>query len=229
MLEYNTARNQLIIREYGRNIQKMIEDAVKIEDRKRRNEVARAIVKTMSQVNPAGAANGNANNNADNKPKTQESADYWHKLWDHLFIISGYQLDVDSPFPKPEPQTEREKVTQHEEYKRGDILIRSYGRYLEKIIKEVSGYPDGPQKQKLICDIANLMKKLYLTWNRDTVEDALIAQQLTEISKGQIVLPPDFTFIPSPELMAKGSIVNNSTKKKKKKKKKKKAHTEPAV
>ena len=227
MLEYNTARNQLVIREYGRNIQKMIEEAVKIEDRKRRNEVARAIVKTMSQLNPAGATNGN--NTADNKPKMQEAADYWHKLWDHLFIISGYQLDVDSPFPKPVPVEEREKVMQHEEYKRGGIQIRSYGRYLEKIIKEVSGYPDSPQKERLIRDIANLMKKLYLTWNRDTVEDTLIAQQLMEMSDGQIVLPKDFVFTPTQELMAKGSIVNNSTKKKKKKKKKKKASSEPTV
>ena len=227
MLEYNTARNQLVIREYGRNIQKMIEEAVKIEDRKRRNEVARAIVKTMSQANPAGAVTGN--NTADNKPKKQESADYWHKLWDHLFIISNYQLDVDAPFPKPTPVAEREKVTQHEEYKRGGIHIRSYGRYLEKIIKEVSGYPDSPQKERLIRDIANLMKKLYLTWNRDTVDDALITQQLMEMSDGQIVLPQDFVFTPTQELMAKGSLVNNSTKKKKKKKKKKKASTEPTV
>ena len=227
MLEYNTSRNQLVIREYGRNIQKMIEEAVKIEDRKRRNEVARAIVKTMSQANPSGATIGN--NTAENKPKKQESADYWHKLWDHLFIISGYQLDVDAPFPKPTPVAEREKVMQHEEYKRGGIHIRSYGRYLEKIIKEVSGYPDSPQKERLIRDIANLMKKLYLTWNRDTVDDTLIAQQLLEMSDGQIVLPQDFVFTPTQELMAKGSIVNNSTKKKKKKKKKKKTSTEPTV
>ena len=150
-------------------------------------------------------------------------------MWDHLFIISGYQLDVDAPFPKPTPVAEREKVTQHEEYKRGGIHIRSYGRYLEKIIKEVSGYPDSPQKERLIRDIANLMKKLYLTWNRDTVDDALITQQLMEMSDGQIVLPQDFVFTPTQELMAKGSIVNNSTKKKKKKKKKKKASTEPTV
>ena len=80
---------------------------------------------------------------------------------------------------------------------------------------------------KLVRDIANLMKKLYLTWNRDTVEDALIAQQLMEMSDGQIVLPKDFVFTPTQELMAKGSIVNNSTKKKKKKKKRKKASTDP--
>ena len=229
MLEYNTARNHLVIREYGRNIQKMIEDAVKIEDRKRRNEVARAIVKTMSQANPAGAVNGGSNNNADAKPKKQESADYWHKLWDHLFIISDYQLDVDAPFPKPVPVEKSEKALEPVEYHRGGIHIRSYGRYLEKIIKEVSGYPEGPQKEHLVRDIANLMKKLYLTWNRDTVEDSIIAQQLVEMSSSNIKLPDDFVFTSSQELLAKGSVVNNSTKKKKKKKKKKKASTEPAV
>ncbi len=227
MLEYNTARNQLVIREYGRNIQKMIEEAVKIEDRKRRNEVARAIVKTMSQANPAGAATGN--NNAEIKPRKQESADYWHKLWDHLFIISNYQLDVDAPFPKPVPVEKQEKTLEPVEYRRGGIHIRSYGRYLEKIIKEVSGYPEGPQKEQLVRDIANLMKKLYLTWNRDTVEDSIIAQQLMEMSDSQSVLPKDFVITPSKELLAKGSVVNNSTKKKKKKKKKKKASAEPTA
>ncbi len=227
MLEYNTSRNSLIIREYGRNIQKMIEEAVNIEDRTRRNEVARAIIKTMSHVNPGAAnqGNGNINSATANLPK-KESADYWHKLWDHLFIISGYQLDVDSPFPKPEPAGTQEKMMQREEYKKGGIQIRSYGRYLEKIIQEVAGYPEGAQKEELIRNIANLMKKLYLTWNRDTVDDALIAQQLTEMSNGRITLPADFTFIASQELLAKGSVVNNSTKKKKKKKKKKKNPTE---
>ena len=96
MLEYNTSRNKLIIREYGRNIQKMIEDAVKIEDREKRNEAAKAIVKAMSL---ATTANGNVSNTQIQKER--ESIDYWRKLWDHLFIISNYQLDVDSPFPKP--------------------------------------------------------------------------------------------------------------------------------
>ena len=101
MIEYNTKRNKLAIREYGRNVQKMVEDAMKIEDREKRNETARAIVRVMAQLSEV------KDPSIANK---KESLDYWHKLWDHLFIMSDYQLDVDAPFPKPEPDTTEKSV-----------------------------------------------------------------------------------------------------------------------
>lgn len=220
MLEYNTSRNKLIIREYGRNIQKMIEDAVKIEDREKRNEAAKAIVKAMSL---ATTANGNVSNTQIQKER--ESIDYWRKLWDHLFIISNYQLDVDSPFPKPRPSEKEHVSIPHEEYKKGIVRTRSYGRYLGKIIQAVSAYPEGPQKQHLARNIANQMKRLYLKFNRDTVDDTVIVGQLKDLSHGKLVLPDDFELIPAKELLTGISQQPSKTAKKKKKKKKKKQQT----
>lgn len=220
MLEYNTSRNKLIIREYGRNIQKMIEDAIKIEDREKRNEAAKAIVKAMSL---ATTANGNVSNTQIQKER--ESIDYWRKLWDHLFIISNYQLDVDSPFPKPQPSEKEHVSIPHEEYKKDIVRTRSYGRYLGKIIQAVSAYPEGPQKQHLARNIANQMKRLYLKFNRDTVDDTVIVGQLKDLSHGKLVLPDDFELIPAKELLTGISQQPSKTAKKKKKKKKKKQQT----
>ena len=226
MPEYNTTRNTLQIREYGRNIQKMIEDAVKIEDRAKRNQAAKAIVKAMSFINPV-LATGNAptpnNNNAQSDPqfqKEKESLDYWQKLWDHLIIISNYKLDIDSPFAPPARPEGRIVVEQHEEYKKGGVRVRTYGRYLDQMIRTVSEYPDGPEKRQLAKDIANQMKKLYLTWNRDTVDDKLIIHQLQELSNGKLTLPEDFVFAPITDLPETSSAPVKAKKKKRKKKRK---------
>jgi len=227
MPEYNTARNKLEIREYGRNIQKMIEQAVAIEDRQKRNEAAKAIIKAMSMISPtlaAGTANTQpTNNNAQPDPQLQkqkESLDYWQKLWDHLIIISNYQLDIDSPFAKPEKEEEKVRIAPKSEYRKNGIRVRSYGRYLDQMIQTVSEYPDGPEKMQLTKDIANQMKKLYLTWNRDTVEDSIIISQLYELSNGKLTLPKDFVFNTITELPATTSPLQPKKKKKRKKKRK---------
>jgi hypothetical protein len=227
MPEYNTARNKLEIREYGRNIQKMIEQAIAIEDRQKRNEAAKAIIKAMSMISPSLAA-GTAttqptNNNAQPDPQLQkqkESLDYWQKLWDHLIIISNYQLDIDSPFAKPEKEEEKVRISPKSEYQKTGIRVRSYGRYLDQMIQTVSTYPDGPDKVQLTKEIANQMKKLYLTWNRDTVEDSIIISQLYELSGGKLTLPKDFVFNTITELPATSSPLQPKKKKKRKKKRK---------
>ena len=227
MPEYNTARNKLEIREYGRNIQKMIEQAVTIEDRQKRNAAAKAIIKTMSMTSPSLAAgvmtNQPTNNNAQPDPQLQklkESLDYWQKLWDHLIIISNYQLDIDSPFDKPEKEKETAHVVPKSEYKKTGIRVRSYGRYLDEMIQKVAQYPDGPEKVQLTKDIANQMKKLYLTWNRDTVEDSIIISQLYELSGGKLTLPEDFVFSTITDLPATSTALPAKKKKKRKKKRK---------
>lgn len=223
MIEYNTKRNRLIIREYGRNVQKMIEDAMKIEDRGRRNETARAIVRVMDQLNDLNEPDVNAK---------RESSDYWHKLWNHLFIMSGYMLDVDSPFPKPSPDDRRHKVVKPD-YNKHHIMLRTYGRNMENIIKMVSGYPE-EVRAKLVQPLANHLKMMYLTYNRDSVNDALIAHQIHEISGGKLTVPEDFTFMATGDLLqmvnSNASFYVTPTKaKKKKKKKKKKKPTTPAI
>ncbi|MDL2296972.1 DUF4290 domain-containing protein [Bacteroidales bacterium OttesenSCG-928-B11] len=185
MLEYNTERNELIIKEYGRNIQKMIEFACTIKDDKKRTETANAIVKVMSQINP------DTTDINHNPKKPSESPDYWNKLWDHLFIISNYQLNVDAPFPKPKPKAEKSKHIQAE-YRKNPIRYRTYGRNMEQIIKTVAQYPE-EDRNKLVKILANHLKKLYLTYNRDSVDDQLIVKQLFDLSNGKLLVPDEFT------------------------------------
>lgn len=230
MLEYNTGRNKLIIKEYGRNVQKMIEDAIKIEDRNKRNEAAKAIVRVMSQAVPIGTNNNSANTNLQNSDpnkKQKESIDYWRKLWDHLVIISNYQLDVDSPFPKPAPEAKVVVLNKNPKIKKPKIAMRTYGRYMEKIIKTVSNYPDSELKTQLTQDIANQLKKLYLTWNRDTVEDKLILQQLSDLSNGRLKLPKNFVLNSTQDIIQKNNLYAAKPKLSKSAKRKKKKHKNP--
>ena len=219
MFEYNVNRNHLIIREYGRNIQKMIEDTLKESDYEKRSEKAKAIVRMMALINPDDKENKNQ----------KESLDYWHKLWDHLFIMSDYKLDVDSPFPKPEAKKE-ELSFEKPDYNKHQIHYRTYGRNMENIIKKVSSYPDD-QRDRMGKTLANHLKKLYLTYNRETVDDKLIVEQLNELSQGKISLPEDFELDSTRDILKNASTANqnkplNAKKKSKKKKKKKDSQKE---
>jgi len=183
-MDYNTDLPQLIIPEYGRNIQKMLDFAITVPDREERNKVARAIIDVMGQLNP----------------HLRDVTDFKHKLWDHLFIISDFQLDVDSPYPKPTRETFQTKP-ELLKYPHNDIRYKHYGKTVEQIIAKAREYPDGDEKNELINQIANLMKRSYLNWNRDSVNDEVIIKQLEELSKGHLkadisVLKSTQTFVP---------------------------------
>ncbi len=213
MFEYNVNRNQLIIREYGRTIQIMIEETLKEPDYEKRTEKAKAIVKMMATLNPE-----------DGENKSQkESLDYWHKLWDHLYIMSDYRLDVDSPFPKPKPKN-GELSFEKPEYNKHNIQARNYGRNMEKIINAVAMYPE-EQREAMCMTLANHLKKLYLTYNRETVDDKLIIDQLCEMSRGRILMPCETVLETTRDILKNASTANQNkpliVKKKKKKKKKK--------
>jgi len=224
MLEYNTSRNQLVIKEYGRNVQKMIEYAISISDRQKRTETAKAIIRVMAEIHP-----DTKENNHQTELQNQ-SSDYWRKLWDHLFIISNYRLDVDAPFSKPTPEEKSTNKTQHK-YEKSRIAFRTYGRNMESIIKKVAQYPM-PQREIMGKILANHLKKLYILYNRNTVNDDLIISQLKELSNGNIVLPEDFHLISTKEIMRNngnahfvqvGSNKKAGSGKKSKKKKRKQA------
>jgi hypothetical protein len=183
-MEYNTSLPQLIIPEYGRNIQKMLDFAITVADREERNKVARAIIDVMGQLNP----------------HLRDVTDFKHKLWDHLFIISDFKLDVDSPYPKPTRETFQTKP-ELLKYPHKDIRYKHYGKTVEQIIAKAKEYPDGEEKNELVSQIANLMKRSYLNWNRDSVNDEVIIKQLDELSKGQLKADPSVlkstqTFVP---------------------------------
>jgi|SRR6218665_301795 len=170
-MEYNTDQPRMIIPEYGRNIQKMIDFAITVADREERNKVARAIIDVMGQLNP----------------HLRDVTDFKHKLWDHLFIISEFRLDVDSPYPKPTRETFQTKP-ELLKYPSNDIRYKHYGKIVEHIIVKAKEYPEGEERNELVNQIANLMKRSYLNWNRDSVNDEVILKQLDELSKGQLKL-----------------------------------------
>ena len=168
-IEYNTERNHLIIPEYGRHLQKMVDHAVSIEDDVERNKVAKAIIDVMGNLNP----------------HLRDVADFKHKLWDQLFIISDFKLEVDSPFDRPT----REELAERPEplhYPQNFPKYRFYGNNIKRMIDVALEWEEGDLKQALIATVANHMKKCFLNWNKDTVEDQVIFKHLYELSDGGI-------------------------------------------
>lgn len=164
----------MIIPEYGRNIQKMIEFAIAIDDREERNKTAKAIVNVMGQLNP----------------HLRDISDFKHKLWDHLFIISDFKLDVDSPYeiPSEETLTVKPRRIPYPDHK---IRYKHYGKIIEKMIGIISEKEEGPEKHKLLTNLANFMKMAYVNYNRDTVSDDVILEQMKELSKGKLKFEND--------------------------------------
>ncbi len=192
-LEYNTQREKLIISEYGRHIQKMVDHAAGLKNRAERQKMAEGIIDLMGELNP----------------HLRDVDDFKHKLWDHLFIMSDFKLDVDSAFEKPELEKLFEKPGPLA-YPNSQIRFNHYGKVIEMMIEEASKMKKGELRDKLIFAIANQMKKSYVNWNRDSVEDKLIFKQLEQLSNGKLSLPEE-TELSSVTVLKKG---NNNRKKK---------------
>jgi hypothetical protein len=170
-MEYNSTRSELRLPEYGRNIQNMVYHAMKLEDRDQRNAAAKAIVEVIGNLNP----------------QLRDNPDYRHKLWDHLFIMSNFELDVDSPYEKPAPETfsaPPEKM----EYPAKSSVFRHYGQLVLKLIDNACNISDPEERAKAEIAVANHMKKTYLIWNKDQVEDEVIRRDLRKLSEGRINL-----------------------------------------
>ncbi len=206
-MEYNTQQSKLINGEFGRHIQKMIAYAINIKSKELRNEQAKIIVKTMAAMSSG--------------PK--DSDDFWHKLWDLLFVISDFKLDIDSPYEKPSKPIV-EKKPQHIGYQKHNIKFRPYGNLMEKAIQSLSEAEECIEKTELTKDIARHLKRQYLLWNRDSVNDELIREHLSTMSNDKLYLAPDFVFPSSKKILSEvntkpQAMVSNNGKKKKKKKK----------
>jgi hypothetical protein len=155
--------------EYGRNVQKMVDHIKTIEDREERNRAAKTIIQIMGNLNP----------------QIRDIGDFKHKLWDHLAIIAGYDLNIDAPFPPPEPDKFVERPEQIP-YKQGDIRYLHYGRIIELMIDAASEMEDGEEKEYLTNLIVNQMKKSYITWNRGQVSDEVIIGDMKLLSGGKL-------------------------------------------
>ncbi|MCO6498288.1 MAG: DUF4290 domain-containing protein [Chitinophagaceae bacterium] len=168
-MEYNTTREQLVIREYGRHIQKMVDYVMTIEDREKRTRNAHTIVELMGFLNP--------------QLKTVE--DYKHKLWDHLYLISDFKLDVDSPYPKPVKEEYIEKPKPMA-YPKTSPAYNHLGKNLETLINKAMNEEDEEKRQGLANAIAYYMKLTYSNWHKELVHDDNIQTELMAISDGKL-------------------------------------------
>lgn len=170
-LEYNTEREHLIIPEYGRHMQKMINYAKALETKEERNKTAKSIIAVMGNM----------------QPHLRDVPDFQHKLWDQLFIMANFELDVDSPFPMPSKEL-LELRPDPLAYPQNFPKYRFYGNNIKTMIDVANTWEEGDLKEALIFTIANHMKKCFLNWNKDTVEDDVIFKHLFELSNGKINL-----------------------------------------
>lgn len=171
MMEYNTRQKKLPLPEYGRSVQKMVDHALTIEDREERQRCAASIVRIMGSM----------------FPNTRNLPDYERKLWDHLAIMSDFMLDIDYPFEvikKEEFHVAPERVP----YQNGEIKNRHYGRIVEQMIAHACTLEEGEERDQLIEQILVQMKKNYIAWNKDGVEDKKILEDLRVYTKGAIDL-----------------------------------------
>lgn len=170
-LEYNTEREHLIIPEYGRHLQKMINYAKSRETKEERNKVAKAIISVMGNL----------------QPHLRDVPDFQHKLWDQLFIMANFELDADSPYGQPSREV-LEARPEPLEYPQNHPKYRFYGNNIKIMIDVANTWEEGDMKEGLVYTIANHMKKCFLNWNKDTVEDEVIFDHLFELSGGKINL-----------------------------------------
>ncbi|MCT4602509.1 MAG: DUF4290 domain-containing protein [Marinifilum sp.] len=173
-MDYNSNRKHLVLPEYGRNVQKMVDFALTVEDREERNRVVKSIIAIMGNM----------------YPHLRDVSDFRHKLWDHLAIMSDFKLDIDSPFELPT----KEKLAEKPEkvpYNNQRIKYRHYGKTIEALIAKAIEIEEQKEKDALILMIANHMKKSFINWNKDSVPDEKIFQDIVELSNGKLIIPEE--------------------------------------
>ncbi len=192
-LEYNSERQHLIIPEYGRHLQKLIDQISDIEDRDERNKAAKYVIQVMGSLNP----------------HLRDVPDFQHKLWDQLFIMSDFRIDVDSPYPIPTTevlQLKPETIT----YPQNFPKYRFYGNNIKFMIDVANKWEEGELKSALVKVIANHMKKSYLSWNKDTVQDDVIFEHLYELSDGKLnLMQGEEELVNTTELMRTNNRISN--------------------
>jgi hypothetical protein len=169
--DYNSTRNKLILSEYGRNVQNMVKYIVALPTKEERNRYAQVVIDLMGFLNP----------------HLRDVADFKHKLWDHLHIISDFQIDVDSPYPKPSPEAIHLKP-EPLKYPHQRIKYKHYGKTIELMIEKAKSIDDPDRKRHMVQAVANFMKMAYVQWNKDSVTDESILNDLYNLSGGQLKL-----------------------------------------
>lgn len=169
--DYNSQRSYLILKEYGRNIQNLVSHLLTIDDREVRTRYAYAVIELMKQVNPA----------------MKESPEYAQKLWDDLYIISNFKLEVDGPYPMPESKligTKPKRVG----YPSNKTTLKHYGQNIEKLVQKAIDVEDEEERKAVTVHVGRLMRSFYHAWNKELMEEEVILQQLRRLSNGKLDL-----------------------------------------
>lgn len=172
--DYNSTRPKLILAEYGRNVQNMVDHICTVESKEERNRLAQVVIDMMGVLNP----------------HLRDVSDFKHKLWDHLYIISDFKIDVDSPYPIPSKGDIRHKP-EPIPYPQHRIRFKHYGHVVEEMIAKAISVQHEEARLKMTIGIANFMKMAYMTWNKDSVNDQQIISDLKDLSEGILQLPED--------------------------------------
>jgi uncharacterized membrane protein YgcG len=173
-MDYNSSREKLILKEYGRHVQKIVENCVKEKDDVKRNIFAKEIIELMGQLNP----------------HLRNVEDFRHKLWDHLFIMSDFKLKVDSPYPIKE-RAEIEKRPARLPYPQSRIKYKHYGKNVEALVAKAVTTEDPDKKAGFTHCIGNFMKLVYQNWSKDFVNDETIKNDIRLLSKGELRIADD--------------------------------------
>lgn len=197
-MDYNTQRSQLKLPEYGRTIQQMVDYCCSLEDRNERTKAAHAVIAIMGNMNP----------------HLRDVADFKHKLWDHLAIMSDFNLNIDWPYPLPDMELLYEKPEKLP-YSDNRFRYRHYGKFIESILKKVNEIEDPAKKDILIEMMANHMKRSYMSWKRETITDDVIFKELMIITNGAVEIPMNVKLGDFREVLIQAQPVNSRTNQKK--------------
>ncbi len=184
--DYNTTREGLVIREYGRNVQNLVSYAMSIEDRNKRTKLAYIIISVMQQVNPSTSIND----------------EYYKKLWNHLYAISEYKLDIDYPY-EVKKHEEPDHTKTHMEYKENNIIYKFYGKNTELVLQVLCEKEEGEERDQLLLIMANQMKEMYINWNKNIVSDDIINNHIIKITDGKLSLAEGTELISSNAILKK--------------------------
>ncbi len=169
LIDYNTGRPELILKEYGRNIQKLVRYITTMEDAEKRSQYAHTLIELMKMINPA----------------LKDGNEHSQKLWDDLFIISEFDLEVDSPFPKPEKEVLTRKPEMLD-YNNHQLKYKHYGRNIELLIERATEIEDPAERQDAVIYLGRLMRSFYGVWNKEVVDEGVIVDHIKELSKGKL-------------------------------------------
>lgn len=174
-MDYNTVRNTLVLSEYGRNVQRMVEYLLTIEDEEKRKKQMEAVTDIMAQLNP----------------QIKMVDDWKQRLWDHLIMMSDFKLQVESPFPYPSKEVIYAKPKRLD-YPQSEFKHRHYGKNVEALIEKATEMEDEAKKKDFAESIANYMKLVHANWSNETVTNEVIVADLTRMSDGKLELPEEF-------------------------------------